>query len=117
MNHPRRGRLQWFVLLGCLSAATPSALAAQGPQACAAGRISEIAFDRQKPFLPEATAEDASLGWLFRGMNEVHIPTTEQTICWEILFEEGDCLDPVLLQESERNLWGLPFVAEARVKK
>ena len=116
MNHPRRGMLQWFVLLGCLSAATPSAVAAQGAQTCAAGTISEITFDRQKPFLPEATAEDASLGWLFRGMNNVHIPTTERTIRWEILFEEGDCLDPVLLQESERKLRSLPYVAEARVR-
>ncbi len=119
MNHPRRGMLQRFVLLVCLSAPAPSgvaAQAAQAAQACATGTISEITFDRQRPFLPEATAEDASLGWLFRGMNSVHIPTTERTIRWEILFEEGDCLDPLLVRESERNLRSLPFVAEARVR-
>jgi hypothetical protein len=80
------------------------------------GTISEITFNGQKPFLPEATAEDASLGWLFRGMNAIHIPTKERTIRWELLFEEGDCLDPVLLQESERKLRSLPYIAEARVR-
>ena len=117
MSHPRRGTLQWLALLTCLLATAPSAAAAaQAPQACEMGTISEITFNRQKPFLPEATSEEATLGWLFRGMNGVHITTTERTIRWELLFEEGECLDPVRLQESERNLRNLPYMAEARVR-
>ena len=96
MNDPRGGTLQQLAMLTCLLAAAPSASAAQAAQACEMGTISEITFNGQKPFLPEATAEDASLGWLFRGMNAIHIPTKERTIRWELLFEEGDCLDPVL---------------------
>ncbi len=116
MKHPGGGTLPRLGMLACLLGAAPRAASAQAAQACTAGTISEINFDRQKPFLPEATAEEASLGWLFRGMNRVHIPTNERTIRWEILFEEGDCLDPVLLQESERNLRSLAYVAEARVR-
>ena len=117
MSHPRRGTLQWLALLTCLLSTAPSAAAAaQAPQACEMGAISEITFERQKPFLPEATSEDASLGWLFRGMNSIHILTREGTIRWELLFEEGDCLDASLLQESERNLRSLAYIAEARVR-
>ena len=56
------------------------------------------------------------MGGVFRGMNSIHVLTTEGTIRWEILFEEGDCLDPVLLQESERNLRTLPYISEAQVQ-
>ena len=115
-SHPRRGTLQRLVLLIGLLATAPSAAAAQAAQACAAGAISEITFDRQKPFLPEATSQEASLGWLFRGMNSIHVPTKEQTIRWELLFREGDCFDAVLLQESERKLRSLPYIAEAQVR-
>ena len=116
MNDPRAGTLQRLVTLLCLLAAAPSLAAAQAEQACEMGTISEITFDRQKPFTAEATSEDASLGWLFRGMNSIHVSTKEGTIRWELLFEEGDCLDPTLLQESERNLRNLAYVAEARVR-
>ncbi len=114
MNDPRRVALQgWVVMLTCLLAATPAALAAQ---ACEMGMISEITFERQKPFLPEATSEEATLGWLFRALNSIHIRTIERTIRWEILFEEGDCFDPVLLRESERQLRSAPYIADARVR-
>ena len=113
MDHSRCRTLQGVALLAFLLATAPVAVAAQ---ACAAGAISQITFDSQKPFLPEATSEEAGLGWLFRGLNSVHIPTKEGTIRWELLFEEGDCLDPVLLRESERNLRNLAYIAEARVR-
>ncbi len=116
MNHPRWGTPPWFALLTCLLATAPSAAAAQAARSCTAGTISEIAFYRLKPFLPEATSEDASSGGVFRFMNSIHITTKERTIRWELLFEEGDCLDPVLLQESERNLRTLPYMSEARVQ-
>ncbi len=116
MNHPRGGTLRRLAMLTCLLWAAPSGAAAQAEQACEMGMISEITFDGQRPFLPEATAEDVSLGGLFRAMNSIHVLTTERTIRWEILFEEGDCLDPALLQESERNLRNLAYIAEARVR-
>jgi hypothetical protein len=120
MNHPPRGALQrsalFICILACFFSAFPSAATAQAPQICTTGTISEITFDRQKPFLPEATSEDASMGGVFRFLNSIHVATTEGTIRWELLFEEGDCLDPALLQESERNLRTLPYMAEARIR-
>ena len=116
MHDPRRVTFQRLAMLTCLLAAAPSALAAQAAQACAMGTISEITFNRQKPFLPAATSEEARLGWLFRGLNSIHITTKERIVRWEILFEEGDCFDPVLLQESERQLRDAPYIADARVR-
>jgi len=114
-------RLWLAILMFLLAAATPelAAQAAQAPpaaQACEMGTISEITFERQKPFLPAATSEEANLGWLFRGLNSIHIRTKERTIRWEILFEEGDCFEPVLLQESERQLRDAPYIADAQVR-
>jgi hypothetical protein len=95
-------------------------LAGVGPatvsgQACPTGTISEITYDRRKPFGPEATSEEAKLGWLFRGMNAIHVTTIPAAIRWELLFREGDCLDPVLLEESARSLRSLPYIVEATV--
>jgi len=106
-----------LAVLAFLVATTPSAALAQAAPTCAAGQISEITFKRQNPFLPEATAEGTTLGWLFRGMNSIHITTKERTVRWELLFEEGDCFDAARLQESERSLRTLPYIAEARVQE
>ena len=85
MNRHRGGPLQRLAMLTCLLVAVPSAASAQAGQACEMGAISEITFDRQKPFLPEATSEDAKFGGVFRTMNAVHIATKEGTIRWELL--------------------------------
>lgn len=84
-------------------------------QACADGTISEITFDRQKPFPPEATSEEAGAGWLFRGLNSIHVRSLPSVIRWELLFTEGDCLEPALLEESARSLRSLPYIVEAQV--
>jgi len=61
MNDLRGGTLQWLALLTCLLATAPSAATAQAEQACTAGTISEITFDRQKPFNPVANSENSTL--------------------------------------------------------
>ena len=123
LRDPRRvTHRPWLAALTCFLAATAPELAAQAApaapaaQVCEMGTISEITFNRQKPFLPAATSEEASLGWLFRGLNSIHITTKERIVRWEILFEEGDCFDPVLLQESERQLRDAPYIADAQVR-
>lgn len=78
-------------------------------QACAAGTISEIAYERQKPFPPETS------GGLFRTLNAIHVRTLPTVIRWELLFREGDCLNPLLLEESERSLRSLPYIVEAEI--
>ena len=95
------------------------ALAGRGVEAqaaCEAGVVSEIVYVRNYPFGEAATAEDNKLGWLYRGMNKIHIRTIPRVIEWELLFEEGDCLsDPLVLEESERALRSLPYLVEASV--
>ena len=113
MNDHRRRTLQRVALMTCLLTAAPlSALA----QACSSGAVSEIIFNRGRPFRPAETAEDAFLGGAFRALNSVHVASTERTIRWEILFAEEDCFDPLLLQESARNLRNLVYIAEAEVE-
>jgi hypothetical protein len=113
MNDALRPTLLRAALVMCFLGAAPLSASAQ---TCEAGTISEITFDRQKPFSAEETSEDAALGGVFRAMNSVHVTTKRSTLRWELLFKEGDCFDPILLQELERNLRGLPYIMEASVE-
>lgn len=101
------------VVLGALAFVVgPMGLAAQ---LCETGTISDVRYDRLKPFGAEATSEDAKAGWLFRGMNSVHVRTMPTVIRWELLFAVGDCFDPDLLEESARSLRSLPYIYEATI--
>lgn len=100
-------------LLGVLGLAGGSS----AQEACTEGVVSEIVYVRHYPFGEAATSEDNKLGWLFRGMNGIHVRTRPQVIAWELLFREGDCLpDPLVLEESERALRTLPYIVEASVR-
>lgn len=48
-------------------------------------------------------------------VNRVHWKTRSSFIEDEVLFQAGDCFDPMLLDESERILRALPFIDEAQV--
>lgn len=113
MNDRRRGTLQRVALMTCLLTAAPLSASAQ---ACSNGAISEVIFNRGRPFRPAETAKEAFLGGAFRTLNSVHITSTERTIRWELLFAEEDCFDPLLLQDSERSLRNLAYIAEAEVE-
>lgn len=55
-------------------------------------------------------------GRLFhRIVDLLHVQTQEQTIRRELLFEEGEPLDPALLAETERNLRKLRFVRSIEI--
>ena len=55
------------------------------------------------------------IGWLRSIANRAHRRTSKGFIAGELLFEEGDCFDPLLLGESERILRALPFIADSDV--
>ncbi len=55
------------------------------------------------------------IGWLRSIANRAHRRTSKGFIAGELLFEEGDCFDPLLLEESERILRALPFIADSDV--
>ncbi|HSM04034.1 MAG TPA: BamA/TamA family outer membrane protein [Longimicrobiales bacterium] len=85
-------------------------------QSCAEGVISEITYERQDPFGAEATSEESRLGWIFRGLNVVHVTTLPKVVRWELLFDEGDCLNRLALEESARALRSLPYIVEAEIE-
>ncbi len=100
------------VLLGLagLWLAAPAA----GQEPCTTGRIDEIRIETQSIFdVASATSEDE--GVFSRVSNALHVRTRESFIRGELLFEEGDCLDPFLISESERLLRSRPFIKEATV--
>lgn len=53
--------------------------------------------------------------WLRSMANRAHRRTTNGFIEGELLFEVGDCFDPLLLGESERILRSLPFISESDI--
>lgn len=82
---------------------------------CEAGRIERIFIDNHSIF--DATDREAAgrLRWTHRAANALHVRTRRPVIRRELLFREGDCLDPLLLAESERLLRDLGFLSRVDV--
>ncbi len=82
---------------------------------CPEGRISEIFIDNHSIFDPASIPEDGRLRWAYRAANRIHVRTRESFIARELLFSEGDCYNPLMLQESARILRRFRFIASADV--
>jgi hypothetical protein len=82
--------------------------------ACTTGRITSVEIQSLSIFEPEGTPFRL-LSWAYSAANALHVNTQESFVERELLFEEGDCLDPFLLSESERLLSQYGFLAYARV--
>ena len=83
-------------------------------QRCADGVIRSIELDRRTVFDPEST-NVGILSWTYRLMNVLHVNTSPSFIRRELLFEEGDCYDQFLIDESERLLYFYPFLGDAQI--
>jgi hypothetical protein len=59
--------------------------------------------------------EGSFLRGVFRTANRIHIDTSESYIRSELLFKEGACLDPFLLEESARILRSRVFIKWAEI--
>ena len=97
-----------------LAALGASRLAGQAESTCAAGMIDRVEVVSHSIYGAEAI-EGARLPWAYRLANRLHISTRPDRIRAEIVVDEGDCLDPEDLAESERLVRELIFVARARV--
>lgn len=102
----------------CLLAAVPSS--AQGTQSpaaerCELGIVSSVFVDNHSIFDTRDPALDDRFGWAYRLANTLHFRTREDVIRREILFEPGDCYDPIVLEESERLLRGHDFISRVDV--
>ncbi|HEX2204993.1 MAG TPA: BamA/TamA family outer membrane protein [Longimicrobium sp.] len=99
-------------------AAAPRALAAQGddaPGPCPDGVVSQIFVDNNSVFVVGDPELDARFNWAYRLANQLHVRTREGVIRRELLFREGSCYRPELLEDSERILRAAPFIADADV--
>lgn len=111
-----------LILLGLLGAAHP-ATAQETPEnrlECPAGVIASITIDNQSIYEEDGPQDGQSHGWVHRlaawVANRVHIRTRKGVVTSELLFRPGDCFDQLLLDESERSLRSLPFLAEADIR-
>jgi hypothetical protein len=77
--------------------------------------VSHVFIDNHSIFDVDDLQESGSLGWAYELANTLHIRTRADFIRDEILLEEGDCYDPVLVEESGRILRSYPFIAQADV--
>jgi hypothetical protein len=59
--------------------------------------------------------EPPTSSWPYRAANALHVLTRESFIRSQLLFREGDPLDPALLIESERSLRALGFLNPVRI--
>ena len=81
---------------------------ATAQEAAPAPVVDTILVERSDPFPPEV----AESSFLYRGMNSIHVVTSESVIRRELLFEKGHPLDSSLVAESERNLRRLRLFRE-----
>lgn len=81
---------------------------------CETGRIGYVFIDNHSLF--DTTEDlDPRFAWAYDLANSLHVRTRESFIRTELLFEEGDCLDPFLLDESERLLRTHGFLAQVDI--
>lgn len=112
----RRLTRAWaFAAQGLLLAA--SAVAQERPPVppCADGRITSVFVDNHSIFDLDELGGGPAMRGLYRLANALHVKTREQFIRGELLFREGDCHDPFLLEESGRILRAYAFIARADV--
>ncbi len=105
-----------LALVAVLGIVHPSAAQTTVAQAevCPEGRISRIDIDNGG-LGPPGQSPTGIVGWGFRMANHLHVRTRPGFIRGELLFEEGDCFDPLLATDSPRLLERHSFIANARV--
>jgi hypothetical protein len=101
----------------CMVGPTGPLGAQQGPslESCESGRIESVFIDNHSIFDLSEYDPERSFLWALRLANRLHIRTRQSFIERELLFGEGDCYDPFLLDESGRILRDYGFIAQADV--
>jgi hypothetical protein len=112
---PRRTLPALFAALLAGAAPRPAWASAAGEVVCETGRISEIFVDNNSVFQVGSQDLEPRFNWAYRLANRMHVRTREDVIRRELLFREGDCYDPALLEDSERVLRSAAFIADADV--
>ncbi len=110
------------VMAGVLAGSAGSAPAQEPPPLpdergtpCPDGRVGYVFIDNHSIFDAEELDEDTSFRWAYALANSLHMKTRSEFIRDELLFDVGDCLDPVILEESARILRTYGFIARADI--
>lgn len=98
-----------------VAASLLAAPAAAQDTGCPTGVISEIFIDNGSVFDAGSPELDARFAWAYRTANKLHVRTRRGVIRRELLFREGDCYVVERLEDTERILRALPFIADADV--
>jgi outer membrane protein assembly factor BamA len=114
MRVPPLLRSAAHALTAALALAVPAG-AQEEEAACPDGVVSEIFVDNRSVFDVGSEELDERFNWAYRTANRMHVRTREGVILRELLFRTGDCYVPALLQDSERLLRSLSFIADADV--
>lgn len=101
---------------------TPGPTVAQDPRSdmvpaerCEAGVITHIFIDNHSIFDTAEPDLNPAFRWAYDLANRLHIRTREGVIRREILFDVGDCFEPIVAEESERLLRAHDFIGRADV--
>lgn len=89
--------------------------AQEPPAECLAGEIEHIFIDNHSIFDTSDPTLDPRFRWAYDLANRLHVRTRPEVIRRELLFDVGDCFDPVLVDESERLLRSYPFIANVDI--
>ncbi len=111
----RLGALAMAVAGMPTTGAAGQTVATHAAVACPAGRITDIFVDNHSIYDVDQVGDAGRLGWVYRTANALHMKTRASFIRHELLFREGDCYDPFLIEESGRILRGYGFLARADV--
>ena len=112
-------RLRSFRLLTALAATgavgvgTPGSVAAQDAE-CPGATVRDVFIDNHSIF-NTAAQEGSRFDWIYSAANRMHRRTRATFIRNELLFGVGDCLNPLLLAESERILREYDFISEVDI--
>jgi len=97
-----------------LTVLSAAQVAGQEESSCPSGVVDRVEVLSHSIYAPEAI-ERSRVPWALRLANRLHVSTRPDRIRAEIVVSEGDCLDLDALEESERLVRELLFVARARV--
>ena len=96
-------------------AAAPASGQDAAPTPCTAGEIDRIFIDNHSIFDTSDPDLDDRFRWAYSLANRLHVRTSDEVIGRELLFDEGDCFDPLLLAESERILRDHDFISRVDI--
>lgn len=80
---------------------------------CETGRIGRLRIETSGVFAGDG---DGVMSKFYDAANWLHVDTRESVVRRELLFREGDCFDPLRIEESERLLRGFVFLQAAEVQ-